>query len=254
MGDVQGRLLAEERHPGKAAREEALLIAHAESLGIPVERTTWKPFLRKKVQPRPGDVVAGSVSFVRAALQSLGKQLPPQNPYPAELAPWLYRKVWQVPRLGDVLTGGLGTVFVRPAKRWKLFTGFVVDQPNPAHLYGVSRHEPVWCSEVVTFVSEWRVYVVEGCARFIGLSDHGGNRDAKLDLDQVTAALGAFTSAPAAYAIDFGVLDSGETALIEVNDGFSVGAYDGIPAKDYWDMTATRWHQLAKEALRERSV
>lgn len=51
--------------------------------------------------------------------------------------------------------------------------------------------------------------------------------------------------APSAYAIDFGVLDTGETALIVVNDGFSVGAYDDVDAGTYWDVIAMRWQELA---------
>lgn len=35
----------------------------------------------------------------------------------------------------------------------------------------------------------------------------------------------------AGYVIDFGVLDTGEIALIELNDGFSFGAYMASPQK-----------------------
>lgn len=49
----------------------------------------------------------------------------------------------------------------------------------------------------------------------------------------------------AGYAIDFGVLSTGETALVEMNDGFSVGAY-GINQEDYTDMVMARWEELLK--------
>lgn len=45
------------------------------------------------------------------------------------------------------------------------------------------------------------------------------------------------------YAIDFGVLSTGETALVEMNDGFAVGAYS-IDAANYTDTIAPRWVQL----------
>ena len=51
--------------------------------------------------------------------------------------------------------------------------------------------------------------------------------------------------APSAYGIDFGVLSSGQTALIEVNDGYSLGAY-AIEAKSYTDLLMTRWHELLR--------
>lgn len=48
------------------------------------------------------------------------------------------------------------------------------------------------------------------------------------------------------YAIDFGVLTTGETALIEVNDAFAIGAYDNVPGDLYLMMLKARWNQLTK--------
>lgn len=237
------RLVYEERRAGKPDHEEALLIQHAATLGVPVEPMTWKPFTRRRFRPQPGDVVAGSVKFVRAALTALGVTPPAQVPYPKALDHMLHRKVWKVATLGRALESQV-PVFIRPAKRWKVFTGFVAETPNPAQVHGVSRREPVWCSEVVRFVSEWRFYVVRGDVRFVGFAKHGGDRSRRPDESLIREAIVAL-DAPAAYAIDFGVLDTGETALIEMNDGFSVGAYDDVPASVYWDMIATRWMELA---------
>ncbi len=243
------RLIIEERRAGEPDREEALLASHADAIGVPVVRMTWKPFLRHKVQPEPGDIVAGSVAFVRAALQALGKQLPPPDPYPEPLRPWLYRHVATYSSLGAILDEPAAwPVFIKPAKRWKLFTGFVLDSPNPPQVYAVSRREPVWVSETVNFLSEWRCYVIRGSVAFCGLSDHGGDRNHEVDMERIRIALSRYENAPAAYAIDFGVLSTGETALIEVNDGFGVGAYDGIPAATYFQFVATRWKELARES------
>lgn len=224
------------------------MAAHADAVGLAVVRTQWKPFVRKRVQPLPGDVCAGSVAFVRAALQSLGRQLPRPDPYPDALTAFLRRRVWIASSLGGVLDEIAEThrpLFVKPAKRWKLFTGFVVDEPRPAQLHGVSRREPVWCSEPVRFLSEWRVYVIDAVPAFIGLSDYGGDREQKPDLATIRNALLLYRDAPCAYAIDFGVLSTGETALIEANDGFSVGAYDGISASVYFEFISRRWKELS---------
>lgn len=238
------RLVIEEKSKGHPELEEALLASHAATLGIPVLGVTRKPFTRHRFESRSGDVIAGSVPFIRGALQSLGVQLPPQTPYPPVLAPYLHRKVWELPALGEALALGF-PVFIRPAKRWKRFTGFVADSPNPAEVYGVSRREPVWCSDVVTWRSEWRCYVVRGEVRFVGLAAtmRPMARLFPVDLSVVHEAV-AQVNGPSAYAIDFGVLSTGETALIEMNDGFSVGAYDGVPADVYFDMMATRWMEL----------
>lgn len=243
------RLVIEERNTGSPAREEALLASHAATLGVPVLGLTWKPFVRGQVRPEEGDVVAGSVAFVRGALQALGLRLPLPTPYPGELAPWLFRRVWSVPKLSEALAAyelSQHPVFIKPAKRWKLFTGFVLDTPVPPQLYAVSKSEPVWCSEAVNFVSEWRAYVVRGEVRFIGRCPNSGNVEGRPDEESIRAAARAYVSAPSAYAIDFGILKTGETALVEANDGFSVGAYDDVPAEVYWDMVATRWQELSR--------
>ena len=246
------RLIVEERRAGHPAREEALLIQHAEAIGLPVTRMTWKPFVNGRVRPKSGDVFAGSIQFVRRALQSTGNPLPLPNPYPESLSPFLHREVWRSGSLGSVLlarsTYPDTALFIKPAKRWKLFTGFVVDQPNPAELYGVSRHEPVWCSEVVKFRSEWRVYVINHEVQYVALCDYGGDRAAAPDMGEITRAIAAYAPvAPVAYVMDFFVLNDGRTALIEVNDGFSVGAYDNVPAPVYFRLIEARWHEMAKQ-------
>ena len=51
--------------------------------------------------------------------------------------------------------------------------------------------------------------------------------------------------------IDIGIIDLGEqqnprykTCLIEVNDGFSLGVYPPLTAKDYADLLICRWGNL----------
>jgi ATP-grasp domain, R2K clade family 2 len=56
-------------------------------------------------------------------------------------------------------------------------------------------------------------------------------------------ALDAAGAAYAGYAIDFGVLSTGETALVEMNDGFALGAY-AIDSQDYTDLICARWTEL----------
>ena len=47
----------------------------------------------------------------------------------------------------------------------------------------------------------------------------------------------------AGFGIDFGLLSTGETALVEMNDGFALGAY-AISARDYTDLLIARWEEL----------
>ena len=63
------------------------------------------------------------------------------------------------------------------------------------------------------------------------------------DMKVVQQMADDFENAPKAYCLDVGVLSTGETALIEVNDGFSIGKYD-MPKDMYANVLITRWNEL----------
>ncbi|MMZ67938.1 hypothetical protein D1872_305770 [compost metagenome] len=52
-----------------------------------------------------------------------------------------------------------------------------------------------------------------------------------------------FQAAPKGYAVDFGLTDKGETLLVEVNDGYSLGHY-GLFSLDYAKLLSARWAEL----------
>jgi hypothetical protein len=219
--------------------------------GITVLNGTEKQVERGKVLLHKDTVAVGSVPFVKYALRQLGKTLPEHVPYPTVLKAMLHRKVKRLPTLREaksLLSKGQ-RFFIKPADGWKRFTGFVAEFNDDYRFNGVSGSMPVWISEPVNFVSEWRVYVVDGKVLDIRFVDHGGNRNVEPDhatIQNAVAILSASGAPPAGYVIDFGVLDSGETALIEMNDGFSFGAYDGVSAETYWAVTVSRWQQLVE--------
>lgn len=73
--------------------------------------------------------------------------------------------------------------------------------------------------------------------------------DVQLDLITVDNAIDDYENsglAPKAYGIDFGVLDTGETVLIEVNEGYSLGNY-GLDDKDYTELIETRWNEIIQK-------
>lgn len=98
----------------------------------------------------------------------------------------------------------------------------------------------------MSFVSEWRVYVANGVVLDIRFADHGGDRKIRADRGIIFDAVRDLTEcgAPAGYAVDFGVLSTGKTALVELNDGFSIGAYDNVDRVAYWMVIKERWQQL----------
>ena len=158
----------------------------------------------------------------------VGIDLPDASSYPAALEPFLHRKVWRatVAAVESRLhAADCRPVFVKPVCRQKRFTGCVLwSERDLGVLHGVSRQEPVDCSEVVAWVTEYRVHVVRSEIRAVAhyAGDEGVAPDARV-LESAVAALARGERSPAGYAVDFGVLEGGQTALVEMNDGFCRG-------------------------------
>lgn len=236
-----------ERRNGRMGLEEQLLMRHAENHHIPVLICYEKQMSRNQIPLYATDLVAGSVPFMKHALRQFDKVLPDEDCYPECLHHHLHRNVAKMFTLRDAknLIEDVGSHFVKPVAL-KRFTGFVTCDSMDPRFNGASDKMPVWVGEVVEFVSEWRCYVANGCLLDIRFADHGGDRNIKPERGIILDAVRDLTecAAPAGYVVDFGVLSTGQTALVELNDGFSIGAYDGIEASVYWEVIQARWDQL----------
>ena len=60
---------------------------------------------------------------------------------------------------------------------------------------------------------------------------------------QAIRSLESAGESTAGYALDFGVLADGRTALVEWNDGFSLGSY-GLEGGLYTELILARWCEL----------
>jgi hypothetical protein len=217
---------------------------------VPVTLYTAKRILRRQLPLGTDTFIAGDMDAMHGAMRQLGIEIPAPNDYPASLEPFLHRRVWRS-TLGaletQVIEGTGDLVFAKPADRRKSFTGRIFGSLDDFHEIGhVSRRQEVWCSEVVDWRSEFRVYIIGDDIRSVDL--YGGDAAVALDMSVVKTAAEVFRAsgqAPSAYALDFGVLDTGKTALIEANDGYALGAYQ-INQRDYTDLLVTRWLELVE--------
>ena len=133
-------------------------------------------------------------------------------------------------------------MFIKPRGLSKKFTGRVVE--TLSDLRGTADQEynvPIWVSEVVPFVREWRVFVRYG--KVLDVRPYKGKWQLHYDDTVIERAVAAFTDAPCGYAMDFGVTAGGKTLLVEVNDGYSLGAY-GLFFVDYAKLLSARWAEL----------
>ena len=208
-----------------------------ENLGF---RPTFFNSERELEECRPDDLIVAGVSVTKRRLAAYGV-LVPEYDYPEELKDLLGRNVWT-----DTLEGVLSKpetwpVFVKPV-RDKAFVGFVLrKETDVPRLRDTRRDEPVLCSEIVDFRREWRVFVRYG--NVLDVRPYGGDWHYQYDSDVIDRAVARYVNAPAGYAMDFGVTGTGQTLLVEVNDGFALGSY-GIDPVEYARLLSARWCEL----------
>lgn len=191
-------------------------------------------------------VLFGGLGVVREALCRAGISMPKPLDIPQSIKSWAGRPIWES-TLAEVRswveqeTHRL-PVHVKPRDHEKLFTGCVVnsfrDLISSSHVVGET---PVLLQGVVKLRSEWRAYVLRGQIGHVG--HYAGDPLCFPDPRLMIDAVSAFTERPIAFGIDWGVTDEGQTVLIEVNDGFSLGNY-GAPGWLYSAMIEARWRQL----------
>jgi hypothetical protein len=216
--------------------------------GYEVELFTEKSIYRKRLKLKPTTMVAGDIPVVLSALKQLSLKIPLPNDYPQSLHPYLKRNIWEsnVDRIRSLIYNtDFRPFFAKPKDRLKIFTGRVFESYEDLRfIYQVSKKTEVYCSEIVEWLSESRVFILHG--KVIGIKHYSGDASLKPDGTVMTEAIGileASGQAMAAYAIDFGILKNGETALVELNDAFSVGSY-GLEPGSYADLTMARWLEL----------
>lgn len=236
-----------------------------------------KHFLRDKFQITKNDFISGDIDVMFHAMKRLGIEYS-YTDYPECLKPYLHRKIWES-TLGEVrkrLFNDLGNEvelglnwFIKPKDKLKRFTGFVCETIDDlSKCAGAGNQTKIWCSEPVSFTSEWRVLFkkkdimsddLNGCYYDIKITKYNKGIDnaafAKV-IEQVqniiyTRQLVMFNELPAAFALDLGIMTNGEVALIEMNDAFSLGLYQnssGTPKdeleKHYAKCLITRWEEL----------
>ncbi len=198
----------------------------------------------------------GSVEFCMAAMRhqhiDVSHGFPP---YPERLIAmgFLLRNVEFFSSYKKFRESEHGEVFIKPNWPPKSFDCYILSASNEIADETVKiadDESPVWVSELVTFLSEWRYYIARGAIVGAARYDDGLDDAPVPDFDVVNAAvleMNQDAATPAGYVLDFGVLSDGRTALVEANDGWAVGLYSGdIKRFAYLDMLLARWQQIQR--------
>jgi len=117
-----------------------------------------------------------NTKLVQEKLQEARLQHKVPSTYPVQLRPLLHRNV-EEKLLGDISSSNLPS-FIKPVSNDKCFDGRVIeDQDSLSRLMEEARdiHCPVWTSDKVSFLVEYRLFIgcgnVYGCGRIQGCSD-----------------------------------------------------------------------------------
>lgn len=215
------------------------------SRGFNTKFYEWPELESGQITVEPSTLVVGGAGAVRHALSRLGVKTPAIEDLPEPLAMYRGRRIWHetwedVRRRCDEAGP---PVFVKPLRDPKAFQARLVgsyrDLIELAHL---PTDMPVLVSEPVEFVAEWRFFVCGN--RIIGTGWYYGDPLVYPDPKVVREAVQVWgADAPAGYGIDFGVVASGATCLVEVNDGYSLGCL-GLRPQAYTELLEARWLQL----------
>lgn len=192
-----------------------------------------------------GTLPVGSVEFVREALRRQGARNPAPIDYPASIQQYLHRAIAMLTLKDAIRRGGL---WAKPLAEKAFEPGL----PGDLVESGVDSDAWVWASEIVSWLCEYRCYVHAGSLLWMHRYDPDGADDAPAPdagvVNQMIADYSASGEAPDGYAIDVGVLSTGQTALVEVNDGFGLGYYGPVEnrrARGYLDLLMARYRQIA---------
>jgi hypothetical protein len=208
-----------------------------------------KHFLRDKFSITKDDFIAGDIDVMFHAMKRLGIEYS-YNDYPEVLKPHLHRKIWE-DKLGNVKkelfeNGYFKTpIFIKPKDKLKRFTGFVLETVEDlANCKSAGNQTKIWCSEPVVFIDEFRCYFRKDTKPVIGSYKENFDEKNKAKVQQFLNSLILGREFPNAFALDLGILSTGEVALVEMNDAFSLGLYKGCPSNFYAKCLIERWNEL----------
>ncbi|MCC6741097.1 MAG: ATP-grasp domain-containing protein [Planctomycetia bacterium] len=232
---------------GRPIPEVRSLDAYFARKAVPCEWFVEKQLVRRQLALDRGSFVGGTIPVMTAALKQIGATPPQPNDYPASLQSFLARRIW-TSTVGAVTArchADGQSVFVKPKGNTKRFTGFVLGDPGDLWKFeNTSKRQDVWCSEVVVWKSEWRIYVAGGV--IVDRRRYTGDPEAEPDREVVDACIRALHDGKeewAGYGLDVGILSGGRTAVVEMNDGIGLGSY-GVEDDVYAELVLGRWYEI----------
>jgi len=190
------------------------------------------------------DICIGSVDATEYFFNLSNVKSPNYLGYPIQLKEYLRRKVVKT------TFGQLGNdfpYFIKPANDVKKFTGDVIEKEHHLQLfknfYNIANDYEVYKSNIINFISEYRVFVSQG--KIYGIKHYKGDFTKFINVDIVYSMIKDYIDSPSAYVLDVGLTETNETLLVEVNDMWAIGSY-GLNGHDYTLLLRRRFREILK--------
>ena len=193
------------------------------------------------------DVPHGGILAIRKLIDSLGL-IQPEIHNPHQYLFKYTNRIFKEKKFHEIvkkyMDGCSVPIFIKPLTNHKLFTGFVVKSfSDLIKISNIDDNAEILQSSVVNFVSEYRCFIHR--KKLVGAKNYTGDFRLIPDFDFIESAIQDYIEQPIACSLDFGITDTGETQLIEINDGFALGAY-GLNPILYCKMIKDRWNEIMK--------
>lgn len=221
------------------------LIEFHERKIIPFDGEDLSCLKKLNINPKE-DICIGSVEACTKFFELCNVPVPKAISYPEELKRYLGR---------DIITTTFGELgndypyFIKPSEEIKLFTGDVIINDHHKQLlkefYNCTDSTPIFKSSVITFVSEYRVFVSNG--KIYGIKHYKGDFNKFIDPNVVKRMVDTYKDCPSAYTLDVGLTLLGETLLVEVNDMWAIGSY-GLDGKTYALLCVRRMKEILNQS------
>lgn len=197
--------------------------------------------------PKSASVIVGYIQELQTffEINGFGKQLAINIPSELNTPDYLGRTLSYM-TIGEFRKQPFKPTFIKPARYPKEFMAGVITLPSSIEfLKDTPDDTPALLSNIVDIVSEYRCYIIN--KKLVGIKHYQGDCRIFPNVQVIDNMINDYKSAPRGYSIDVGILDSGKTILIEVQDGWALGNY-GLEADVYARLLTTRWFELTKKA------
>jgi len=189
----------------------------------------------------------GGINTLRTIIEYRRLQQPEVHSPHEHLPEYLGRNVFET-TLGEVRAfKTIMPIFIKPLIEDKTFTGYVVrSNVDLIKLRTLPDNFRLLASEVVNFVSEWRIFINRYA--IVNAKNYAGNYRIMPEFELIEYAVNDYKAQKAAYSLDFGITDKGETMLIEINDAFGIAPY-GLEPVAYLKLLTERWEEIMTNKL-----